>query len=192
MSIRLTEMPGKPYHHGDLREALLRSAVDCIEEGGALSMTMREVARRAGVTHPAATYHFGDKAGLLTSVATEGYRMLGEVLEVAQRAQGSFLEVGVAYVRFAVTHRAHFEVMYQPDLLHTGDPALLAARATTAALLYGSGDVDTERMVAGVAAWSIVHGLATLWIAGNIPGELGDDPEAITRIVASRLQVGKR
>ena len=64
-------------------------------------------ARRAGVTHAAATYHFGDRAGLLTAVAAEGYRLLAEALRGAQEIRGSFLEVGVAYVRFAVTHRAH-------------------------------------------------------------------------------------
>src|SRR5215475_11076814 len=106
----------RPYHHGDLRPALLRAAVATITEAGATAMSLREVARRAGVTHAAAAYHFGDKAGLFTAVAVEGYRELGEALREAARR--GFLEMGVAYVRFAVTHRAHFEVMYRPELYH--------------------------------------------------------------------------
>src|SRR6266487_7090583 len=104
----------RPYHHGDLRAALLRAAVETITEAGPAAMSMREVARRAGVTHAAATYHFGDKAGLLTALAVDGYRLLGHALREAHENRQSFLELGVAYVRFAVTHRAHFEVMFRP------------------------------------------------------------------------------
>jgi AcrR family transcriptional regulator len=178
-----------PYHHGDLRPALLEAAVRTIEEVGPSAMSLREVARRAGVTHPAATYHFGDKAGLLTNVATEGYRLLGESLRQAYEASGSFLEVGVAYVHFAVTHRAHFEVMYRPELYHHSDEELVQARGAAAALLYGSEHPEVEQLNDGVAAWAIVHGIATLWLNGNLPRQLGQDPDRIVREVASRLQV---
>jgi AcrR family transcriptional regulator len=181
-----------PYHHGDLRPALLEAAVQAIEEVGPSAMSLRDVARRAGVTHPAATYHFGDKAGLLTGVATEGYRLLGESLRQAYEAMGSFLEVGVAYVRFAVTHRAHFEVMYRPELYNHTDRELLQARAAAAALLYGSHHPDIEQLNEGVAAWAIVHGIATLWLNGNLPPQLGRDPEQIAREVASHLRIKRR
>ena len=95
----------RPYHHGDLRVALVRAAVAAIEEAGLAALTLRSVARRAGVTHTAAAYHFGDKAGLLTAIAVEGYRRLGDALDDARR-DGNFLDVGVAYVEFAVDHRA--------------------------------------------------------------------------------------
>jgi hypothetical protein len=93
----------------------------------------------------------------------------------------------VAYVRFAVTHRAHFEVMYRPELYHRGDAELGRARQAAATVLYGTGEITRERMAYGVAAWSIVHGLATLWLNGNLPAQLGEDPEEITRAVAAHL-----
>ena len=182
----------RPYHHGNLRPALISAAIGEIEESGPAAMSLRAVARRAGVTHAAATYHFGDRAGLLTAVAAEGYRLLTEALRAAQETRGSFLEVGVAYVRFAVTHRAHFEVMYRPELYHRDDAELGRARAAAATLLYGTGETTRERMAYGVAAWSIVHGLATLWLNGNLPAQLGDDPEEITRVVAAHLGPPRR
>ena len=182
----------RPYHHGDLRRALLDAAVETIGEVGPSAMTVRAVARRAGVSHAAATYHFGDKAGLLTAVAADGYRLLGDELDAARKAHTSFLEVGVAYVRFAVRHRAHFEVMYRPELYRPDADDVREARARTAEMLYGTGDADTEQLAAGIAAWAIVHGVATLWLGGNLPAQLGDDPEEITRLVAAHLPPRQR
>ena len=181
--------PKRPYHHGDLRHALLKSAATVIEEGGPSAMSMREVTRRAGVTHAAATYHFGDKAGLLTALAVDGYRLLGDALREAHEKRRTFLELGVAYVRFAVTHRAHFEVMFRPELYHRENEDLRTAKTITAALLYGTGQASDEQLETGIAGWAIVHGIATLWLNGNLPERLGDDPEEITRSVASKLRV---
>jgi hypothetical protein len=121
-------------------------------------------------------------------VATDGFRLLGQALEAASASTNSFLEMGVAYVRFAVDRRAHFEVMYRPELYRPADPGVLAARAAAARLLYGSDHPDTEAVAAGVAAWAIVHGLATLWLNGNLPEQLGSDPEQLTRVVAAHLR----
>jgi hypothetical protein len=98
----------------------------------------------------------------------------------------------VAYVGFAVTHRAHFEVMFRPELYHTDDPELVRARDAARALLYppvaeGANRPDGDDVRAAVAAWSLVHGLATLWLNHNLPPQLGDDPEQITREVARHL-----
>jgi AcrR family transcriptional regulator len=184
--------PKRPYHHGDLRRALLEASAALLEEKGPASMSLREVARRAGVTHAAVTYHFGDKAGIMTGLAVEGYQLLGKVLHEAQQKRRSFLEVGVAYVQFAVTHRAIFEVMFRPELYHGDDEELRQAKAVTAALLYGTGQVSDEQLRAGIAAWAIVHGIAALWLNGNLPDRLGDDPEEITRVVASHLRVSRQ
>ena len=181
--------PARPYHHGDLRPALLRTAVEAIGQTGPAAMSLREVARRAGVSHAAAAYHFGDKAGLLTAVAAQGYRMLTDELRDARDAGRGFLEVGVAYVRFAVRHRAHFEVMYRPELYRPDDAEVRQARAGAAVLLYGTASPDAGRLAAGAAAWSLVHGLATLWLNGNLPPQLGTDPEEITRLIAPYLSI---
>ncbi|HET9007535.1 MAG TPA: TetR/AcrR family transcriptional regulator [Actinomycetes bacterium] len=180
----------RPYHHGDLPRALLEAAVEAIEEVGPAALSLRDLARRAGVSHAAPAHHFGDKAGLLTALAVEGYDRLADELG---GAGDDLLEVGVAYVRFAVDHRAHFEVMFRPELYRPDDPELIQAREQARALLYppaaeaantpdSGGDIR-----AGVAAWSLVHGLATLWLNHNLPPQLGDDPEQITRDVAHYL-----
>lgn len=167
---------------------LLQAAVDAITERGIADTSLREVARRAGVSHTAAAYHFGDKAGLLRAVAVEGYELLGETLDAAHASGQSFLEVGVAYVRFALDHPAHFDVMFQPRLYDPDAPDLRAVKARTAEALYGTSAPGRDEVAAGVAAWSIVHGLATLWRNGNLPRDLGDDPEAAARLVASHLR----
>ena len=179
----------RPYHHGDLRAALLGAAVEAIGQAGPAGMSLRDVARRAGVSHAAAAYHFGDKAGLLTAVAAQGYRMLTQELQNARDSRRGFLEVGVAYVRFAVSHRAHFEVMYRPELYRPDDAEVREARAGAAVLLYGTASPDAGQLAAGAAAWSLVHGLATLWLNGNLPPQLGTDPEEITRLIAPYLSI---
>src|SRR6266702_752304 len=181
----------RPYHHGDLRRVLLQAAVEAILESGPATVSLRDLARRAGVSHAAPAYHFGDKAGLLTAVAADGFWRLADALREAYASTGSFLEVGVAYVRFAVSNKAHFEVMFRPELYRPDDPEVVRARQPTRALLYGplagAPEPGPDELRTGVAAWSLVHGLATLWLDHNLPPQLGDDPEQITRQVARYL-----
>ena len=185
--------PTRPYHHGDLRQAVLTAAVAVLDESGPAQLSLRDLARRAGVSHAAPAHHFGDKAGLLTAVAAQGYHLLADTLTAAQQRTADFLEVGVAYVRFAVDHRAHFEVMFRPDLYHPDDPEVAAAQQRAADALYGGvGSVAAtgrgpDIPLAGVAAWSLVHGFATLWLNHALPTTLGDDPETAARAVAAIL-----
>ena len=186
-----------PYHHGNLRRALLDAALDTIATDGVAALNLRAVARRCGVSHAAPTHHFGDRRGLLTAIATEGYDGLAAATAATWEETGSFLEVGVAYVRYAVAHAAHFAVMFRPDLVDDTDPELLRASAASAAMLYGpvesvaavdggDGD-DAARRIAGTAAWALVHGIATLWLQGSLRGGPIDDPEALTRAAAAHL-----
>src|SRR5262245_23788463 len=107
---------GGKYHHGDLRRALLDAALEILAEGGAAGLTLREVARRAGVTHAAPYRHFEDKAALLAAVAEEGFRAVyAEMLARSERVKDPverLYQIGAAYVLFAVTHPAHFRVMF--------------------------------------------------------------------------------
>ena len=181
----------RPYHHGDLPRALLRAAIELIEEVGPGALSLREVARRAGVSHAAPAHHFGDKAGLLTAVATEGYGLVRQALADAAQQSGDFREVGVAYVTFARTHRAHFEVMYRPELYDPDDATLVKARDAASATLYGpttelTGDANSG-VLAGVAAWSLMHGFATLWLNGNLDHVVKGDPEDAARAVTRFL-----
>jgi AcrR family transcriptional regulator len=196
-------MAKQAYHHGDLRRALLVAAAEVIAEQGAAGLSLRDLARRAGVSHAAPAHHFGDKAGLLTALATEGYDLLAAELGDEWAATHNFLEQGVAYVRFAVRHRSHFAVMFRPDLYHAGDPNLAAARNRASAALYRGlphlpGDAaarpqdspgahqPVELREAGLAAWSIAHGFATLRLSGAFP-DLAGDPDRTARAVLGHL-----
>jgi AcrR family transcriptional regulator len=182
-------MPRQRYHHGNLRAEMLRHAEALIAEEGPSALSLREVARRVGVSHAAATHHFGDKAGLLTALAVEGLEGLAAALAAA-RGRG-FLEVGVAYVRFAVDRPGAFAVMFDQDLVHADDPGLIAARAVAGESLHGGAPeivaADADRVSGALAAWALVHGLAGLIRGGMIPPELPDDPERLTRLVGAHL-----
>jgi AcrR family transcriptional regulator len=181
------------YHHGDLRRAVLVAAAQMIAEGGASQLNLREVARRAGVSHAAPAYHFGDKPGLLTALATQGYEMLADSLGTGP-GQDELKEMGVRYVEFAAEHPAHFEVMFRPDLYRAGDPDLVAARTRAREHLHaGVGMVPARRRgddtrTAGLAAWLLAHGFATLWRSGSLAPVVGDqDPEDVFRATAALL-----
>ncbi|MFF1920497.1 TetR/AcrR family transcriptional regulator [Streptomyces sp. NPDC058221] len=174
----------RTYHHGDLRRAVLTAALDVIATEGPAALSLRDLARRAGVSHAAPAHHFKDRTGLLTAIATEGYALFADALAGAPDLR----ERGVAYVRFAATHPAHFQVMFQPDLHHADDPELLAARArATEALRAGVADLPPDGRgkddrLAGVAAWSLAHGFAALLLSGNLSDAMeGRDPEEAFR-----------
>jgi AcrR family transcriptional regulator len=177
---------GKPYHHGDLRRVLLEAAVDAVAERGAAALSLRDLARRAGVSHAAPTHHFGDKAGLLTAVAVEGFTRLNAALAEAR----DFAEAGVAYVLFATSHPGYFAVMFRPELYHRDDAAVLAVRDEATAMLRGGAHEafgDDDRLPA-LAAWSLVHGMATLIIDGALELDPGTDVAGMARAAALRLR----
>jgi len=168
------------YHHGNLRRAVLDAAIGAIEESGPAGWSLRELARRAGVSHAAPAHHFGDKTGLLTAIAVEGYTLFADTLE---RTADDFLETGLAYVRFAIDHRAYFEVMFRPELYRADDPEMIAAAERAHdVLVRGAARYSTDRATA-IASWSIVHGFASLWLSGALPDDLGDSPEDAARPV---------
>lgn len=137
-----------------------------VADAGVSGVALRDVARRAGVSHGAPAHHFGSKAGMLTAFATAGYWLMAQSVidEVAAShpADGpaELAAIGRGYVRFAVGHPAHFEVMFRLDALN---PAELVA----------------------VSAWSIVHGLSALWISGRLAERITEqDPRRLAAAVS--------
>lgn len=184
-----------PYHHGDLRRAVLDAALEVIAVDGPSAISLRDLARRAGVSHAAPAHHFKDKAGLLTAIAVEGNELLAESLEQAIAGQCTRLvDLGVRYVRFALDHPGHFAVMYRPDLYHRDAPELIAARERTGKLLRGTVQAiagDQDARVTQLAAWSAAHGFATLALAGNLDKTIGEqDPTELFRTLADVMFVG--
>lgn len=187
----------RPYHHGNLRVAAIDAAAAEVERVGAAGVSMREIARRAGVTHAALAYQFGDKSGLFTAVATEGFRLAAAAIGPAATGPEGFLNGGMAYVMFALTHPGHYEVMFRPDLYGDDDSDLVEARDAAFDILYGSARASVAPSaddVTGVviAGWSMSHGLATLWRTGNLRGRIGDDPTMLARHMAEGIvQLGE-
>jgi AcrR family transcriptional regulator len=180
----------RPYHHGDLRRALITAAVGQIETGGPSRVSMRDIARLAGVSHAAPAHHFGDKTGLFTAIAAEGFTLLAAVTTPMIDEPDALLRTGVGYITFAIAHRGHFEVMYRPDLHREDDPALAQARERSFANFYiavrraaGLSD-DADITGLATAAWSVVHGFATLWLAGNFREQLPAAIEQAAQVMA--------
>lgn len=157
----------KPYHHGDLRAALLDAADALLDQGGDGAVSLREAARMAGASATAAYRHFADKDALLAALAARHFAEFGQAL-----AGKSLREMGPAYVRFALARPGRFRLMFGPLLCRAGAQAPLAgaARAAFAALNAAAATPEDA-----LRAWAMVHGLAYLLLDGAIPNA---DPEA--------------
>lgn len=174
----------RPYHHGDLPAALLRSAADILRAEGLPALTLRAVARRAGVSHMAPAPHFGDLSGLLSELAAVGYRMFNDALRGAQENPGARSIPGAtaqAYVGFARAETAMFLLMFRAERLDFTRPALAEAAAEASRLLMQSidsaaagpsGAGGLPAIGQAVRRWSIVHGFAMLLIDGRLNGVL--------------------
>src|SRR5438128_9446581 len=170
----------RPYHHGNLRQALIDAALELIEERGVSALTLREVARQVGVTHAAPQRHFADRAALVAAVAEQGFRGLaahvaavrGSARTPAQRLRA----LGVAYIEYAIAHPAHLRVMFSPEVADkTRYQELQRAADAVHDMLHGGIEkAQREGLVRrgdpnalAFAAWSMVHGCATLLIDGQ-------------------------
>lgn len=173
----------KPYHHGDLRRALLQTAMAMLGEKPGWQFTLRELARRAGVTHAAPYKHFDDKAALLAELALQGFERLHDAIlaarpEGAETLRESFLAICLAYVRFGTSNANLYRLMFSPDAHASEDPRL-ADRAGAAfevlVDLIGEGQAagwlrprDARRQA--VACWTQLHGLTLLLTDGMLEG----------------------
>lgn len=178
----------KNYHHGDLPTALRSATAELITEKGATGFSLREVARRAGVSHAAPAHHFGDSKGLLTSVATEGFGNLVRSFEAVQGIDDPIErlnQMGKAYIRTALDYPGHFGVMCANELLDKENEEYLLNGGRAFEMLVETiteiADEHNPKLNIEAAAtwvWSAVHGLAVL-----LPGFDNMDEKAGTNNV---------
>jgi AcrR family transcriptional regulator len=175
------------YHHGDLRAACLRAAMELLEDDGAAGLSVRAVARRAGVSPGAPYRHYADRDALVSAVAAEGYRELAGYLSAAHPSPSTpddLAAVAVAYVQFALEHRALFRTMFSDPC--DGDSSERVAATTAIAEYVGAlvrrafPGVDPDAL--STALWAVVHGLAFLYLDGKLdtstPQAVGDGVRA--------------
>ena len=177
--------PERRYHHGDLRRALVDAALALISEGELGTFSLREVARRAGVTPAAPYHHFKDKTALLAAVAEEGFVALCGRLEAALARlpptdlRGRFAALSRAYLEFARAHPAHYRVMFLPELkshqehlsFHEAADRTLEVLAKQVRLAMPQA-TPQQVMRRTVLIWSTGHGLASLWNDGVLDYKL--------------------
>jgi AcrR family transcriptional regulator len=160
-----------PAARPQVREALRAAARAELVEHGRAGISLRAIARRAGLSHASPKYHFADRSGLLTAIATEGFhalaRHLSQVHESDARQQLAVL--GRAYIDFGLSHRALFELMFTPSELHATDPGLIAAQqqaidalTTAVSLLAGIDPTSSDTPKLALISWALVHGLVVL------------------------------
>lgn len=180
---RLLRETATPYHHGDLRHAMLVAAGRLIEEKGVDGLSLRECARRAGVSHGAPAHHFGDVRGLLTAVTAQSFEMLVTHMgryeaAAAPDAYAQLVANGQAYVAFALAHPGRFRLMFRSEWVDRDDAALRAAGSAAygrlqqhIAAVVAAAEADALGQDAKAAfAWAIVHGLASLALDSQLCG----------------------
>ena len=185
------------YHHGALREALLTASLKLIEAEGLSAVSLRRVAREAGVSPGAPYHHFKDRAAVLAALAAQGFRMLAEDLTAATAAATNPIEslsaLIHAYVAFAQRQPAYFRLMFRPELSESRlDPeakeaehAAEAAFDSTITALVEAGIIAPAKAEPfSVLIWSLGHGLASLWLDGHLRDDYDDLGALTTQVTA--------
>ena len=186
-----------------LRREILDAALALVETRGLDALSIREVARRAGVTHQAPYHHFRDRAAILAAIALEGFVLLRSEMIAARdqapaRADARFMACGLGYFRFAIQHRAHFKIMFRSE---SHPPRRADLRRASAEAMQVLVDCVVDAQAAGLApagdpvalvvmSWSTAHGIAALWVDGAMTrafSGLGRDSDAIAGLVGRTL-----
>ncbi|HEX6352255.1 TetR/AcrR family transcriptional regulator [Actinophytocola sp.] len=183
------------YHHGALREALLRATLELIETEGIGAVSLRQVARTAGVSPGAPYHHFPDRAALLTALADEGFRRLATTLAEAHDAaatpSAALEALLTTYIEFARNNPAYFRVMFRPELtqphksaegMAAGESAFGVLDRTVEECLSKNEGVD--RHVLAITLWSLAHGYASLWLDGQLDSRTAD-PAGLAHQIAA-------
>jgi len=174
-------VPAPHDQHGDVRRLVLDAALDIITSTGAESLSMREVARRAGVSHQAPYHYFGDRSGIFAAISEEGFSALAGAFRDVDFSNTSAAKAGfIAYLNFARSHVGHFRVMFHQDICGVTDNEETANAASSAfdellqmvARTIGSSVDPKAAHTFAFTMWSQAHGLATLVIDGPLPQKL--------------------
>jgi AcrR family transcriptional regulator len=184
------------YHHGALREALLTATLELIESEGIGAVSLRQVARAAGVSPGAPYHHFPDRAALLTALSDEGFRRLTTELCDAKASASAPVDALPAmietYVHFARRNPAYFQLMFRPELKKShkspqgeeaAEEAFAVLQDTVEAGIAAGVLKPVNTDVLALTLWSLVHGLASLWLDGHLAHKTAD-PEELTRQIA--------
>ncbi len=192
----------RTYHHGDLKRTLLEAALEVIRDVGHQSFTLREVARRAGVSHNAPYRHFRDKEHLLATVAAQGFERLEQYMADAARPGRTAMErlhgSGRGYVAFALAHPEHFAVMFErttqvseDEIARTAGMHAFQALVAHVTACQADGTMPPgDPLPMALVAWSAVHGIAKLAIAKNLPFGSVEEIIAFTRVMTDVIERG--
>ena len=195
-----------PYHHGDLRGALLKAADEILERDGLPGLTLRAVAREAGVSHAAPKHHFGDLTGLVSELAATGFRQFNAEMQAADAAGGTPGEKAraraMSYVGYAQAHPGMYTLMFRTERLDMARPSLKEAANASFSELARAVGASRQDSIAGetltleqaadiVRSWSLVHGFAMLLLDDRLSNVLrrlppGTDVDALLRATLRR------
>ena len=176
---------GQSYHHGALQDALLDCALDILSTQGRRALSLRAIARAAGVSQAAPYSHFGNRAELLAGVAQRGFQQLAEGMRQAEQGitvnEERLLALGVSYIRFAIDNPALYSLMFSSEFQDMTEHSLLAEAAAESYAIIGAAvteQVGAQEAEAGtVAAWAIVHGVADLLQRGRLSAPAAPGPQ---------------
>jgi AcrR family transcriptional regulator len=168
----------------DVRASILSASLDLMNQGGLAALSMREVARRAGVSHQAPYHYFADRESILAELVRDGFDKLTGYLDDSLRHVRSYddsiVAMGEAYVAFALDHSAQFRLMFRSEMVESSrHPETHAAADRTfdlcVKIVTGKDNCnDPKEMTPVIAAWSMAHGLATLYLEGKLTQSTGD------------------
>ena len=185
---KTTLMAKKTYHHGDLKNALIQAGIEVLSKQGVNGLSLRKVAKQAGVSHAAPYAHFSDKQALVAAISTEGYRRLYEQISTASQSQhgnpqSQLVEAAWAYVQFALREREHFKITLSaavekekdyPAFVHMSTQSFeLVEEIVAACQAVGVLNPGPTDLVA-VSVWSLVHGFVSLLLEGQISHKVLD------------------
>ena len=183
----------------ELPARLLAVTEEILREQGLHKFTLREAARRAGVSHGAPAFHFKDASGLLTAFAAEGFRSLHRLMAeyraaAPKDAAAQVLAVGCAYIDYAIAHRPQFQLMFRSDTIRLEDEGFKEASRgafqqlqETMAPFAGPGETESGRAAKLMLAWSAVHGFATLYLEKGFRPIYGNNPKPPISADAKRV-----